>query len=328
MSWLELSLSIDAKQQQEVEAALEKLGALSITLLDADAETPDERAIFEPGVGETPIWKALVLNALFESDADRSALVSALREALPELSPEQIIFREVADQNWERVWMDRFQPMRFGRRLWIYPWNIEPPGKTSPHPLPSTASGGGGASVALRATDLPDDETVVVRLDPGLAFGTGTHPTTALCLEWLDALGLRGQTIMDYGCGSGVLAIAALKLGAMAAIGVDNDPQALTASRDNAGRNGVADRLALYAPDALPKRPPCDALVANILAGPLLDLAPVFAALLKPGAPFALSGILAEQQHGLVERYQACGFVGLRVTQREDWIRIDGQRHP
>lgn len=302
MAFLELSLTLVADQQARAEAALEELGALSVTLLDADAETPDERAIFEPGVGEMPLWKALVLNALFESDADRPALVSGLQHALPELSPERIIFRDVADQDWERVWMDRFQPMRFGRRLWIYPWNIEPP--------------------------ADENESVIVRLDPGLAFGTGTHPTTALCLDWLDSLDLRGKTIMDFGCGSGVLAIAALKLGAAHAIGVDNDPQALTASQDNARRNGAADRLSLYAPDDLPKQTQCDALVANILAAPLHDLAPVFATLLNPGAPFALSGILAGQHDELLQRYDANGFTDLRVAQREDWVRITGSVHP
>src|SRR5690348_7481783 len=298
MAFLELSLTLAAGQQPRAEAALEELGALSVTLLDADAETPDERAIFEPGVGETPLWNALVLNALFERDADRGAIVTALRGALPELSPEQIVFREVADQDWERVWMDRFQPMRFGRRLWIYPWNIEPPANES--------------------------GSVIIRLDPGLAFGTGTHPTTALCLEWLDDLTLAGNTVLDFGCGSGVLAIAALKLGAASAIGVDNDHQALTASHDNAQRNGVADRLALYAPGDL-RASQCDVLVANILAGPLHDLAPVFAALLKPGAAFALSGILAGQESDLLQRYAANGFTDLRIAQREDWVRIDGR---
>jgi ribosomal protein L11 methyltransferase len=299
MAFLELSLTLGAEQQPRAESALEELGALAVTLLDADAETPDERAIFEPGVGETPLWKALVLNALFDADADRGAIVSALREALPELSPEQIAFREVADQDWERAWMDRFRPMRFGRRLWIYPWNTEPP--------------------------ADDSGSIVVRLDPGLAFGTGTHPTTALCLEWLDGLPLVGRTLLDFGCGSGVLAIAALKLGAARAVGVDNDPQALTASHDNAYRNGVGDRLALHAPGDLPASR-CDALVANILAGPLYDLAPVFDTLLKPGAPFALSGILAGQERELLQRYAANGFTDLQIAQREDWIRISGLR--
>lgn len=300
MPWLELQLTIDAAAQPRAEAALEDMGALSVTLLDADADTPDEAAIFEPGVGETPLWKSLTLLALFEADADRRGLVQLLDDALPELAPDRIAFREVADQDWERAWMDRYRPMQFGRRLWIYPWNIEP------------------------AVDAP--HAVVVRLDPGLAFGTGTHPTTALCLEWLDGLELAGKTVIDYGCGSGVLAIAALKLGAARAIGIDNDPQALTATRDNATRNGVMDRLHICLPDELPPDSRADVFVANILAGPLVELAPRFAALCQPGAPFALSGILAEQEPELLERYRACGFTGLAATRRDDWMRIDGRR--
>lgn len=340
MPWLELQLTINAAQQPRAEAALEELGALSVTLMDADADTPDEAAIFEPGVGETPLWKSLTLLALFEAHTDRRGLFHLLHDALPELAPDRILFREVADQDWERAWMDRFQPMRFGRRLWIYPWNVEPPGENAPHllppHLPSPAGGEGNsrslaardailneAGIARRATDLP----VVVRLDPGLAFGTGTHPTTALCLEWLDGLDLAGRTVIDYGCGSGVLSIAVLKLGAAHAIGVDNDPQALVATRDNAERNGVADNLHVFAPDELPADVQGDVLVANILAGPLHELAPRFAALCRSGAPLAFSGLLAGQEPELLERYRACGFSNLRTTHREDWVRIDGSRN-
>jgi ribosomal protein L11 methyltransferase len=300
MPWLELQLTITAEQQPQVEATLEDLGALSVTLMDAAADTPDEAAIFEPGVGATPLWNSLTLTALFAADADRRSLTHLLHNALPELAPDHIVFHEVADQDWERAWMDRYQPMQFGRRLWVYPWNIEPP------------AGADGAAI--------------VRLDPGLAFGTGTHPTTALCLEWLDALDLAGKTVIDYGCGSGILAIAALKLGAARALGIDNDPQALTASRDNATRNDVAGKLDLYRPDALPPDARADAFVANILAGPLAELAPRFAALCKPNAPFALSGILAGQEAELVERYRACGFTDLNTARCEGWIRIDGIR--
>ncbi len=330
MPFLELSLVVRTEQQPRAEEALDDLGALSITLRDADAETPDEQAIFEPGVGELPLWPTITLDALFDQHADRRGLAAALGELLPWLEPDQLNFTEVADQEWERAWMDQFKPMPFGRRLWIYPWNIEPP---------------------------PGDGLVVVRLDPGLAFGSGTHPTTALCLEWLDGLDLVGKTITDYGCGSGILAIAALKLGAAAAVGVDNDPQALTASRDNAERNGVADRLALFLPEdveaeaapahsaiapciALPPASmpspapaalvhpctsPADVFIANILAGPLGELAPTFAAAAKPGAPFAISGILAGQQDELLQRY-AEWFDELRVDTREDWVRISGRR--
>jgi ribosomal protein L11 methyltransferase len=297
MPWLELSLTVRAEQQPRVEEALDDLGALSITLQDADAETPDEQAIFEPGVGELPLWPTITLNALFEADTDRRGLGEALGDLLPWLEPEQMLFRDVADEDWERAWMDQFKPMPFGRRLWIYPWNIEPPA---------------------------EQDIVVVRLDPGLAFGSGTHPTTALCLAWLDSLDLQGKSVMDFGCGSGILAIAALKLGAASAVGVDNDPQALIASADNAERNEVADRLAVYLPEDLIAEP-ADVFIANILAGPLGDLAPTFAAAAKPGAPFAISGILQGQQEELLARY-AQWFDELRVDTQEDWVRISGRR--
>jgi ribosomal protein L11 methyltransferase len=297
MPFLELSLVVRTEQQPSTEEALDDLGALSITLQDANAETPDEQAIFEPGVGELPLWPTITLNALFDEHTDRRGLSAALGELLPWLEPDQLTFRDVADQDWERAWMDQFKPMPFGRRLWIYPWNVEPPA---------------------------DESLVVVRLDPGLAFGSGTHPTTALCLEWLDGLDLAGKTVTDFGCGSGILAIAALKLGATSAVGVDNDPQALTASIDNAERNGVADRLALFLPDDVDAEP-ADVFIANILAGPLGELAPTFAAAAKPGAPFAISGILIGQQDELLQRY-AEWFDDLRVDTREDWVRISGRR--
>ncbi|HET6433439.1 50S ribosomal protein L11 methyltransferase [Dyella sp.] len=297
MPFLELSLVVRLEQQPSVEDALEELGALSITLRDADAETPDEQAIFEPGVGELPLWSTITLNALFDAGADRRGLSEALGEFLPWLEPDQLSFAEVADQDWERAWMDQFHPMPFGRRLWIYPWNIEPPA---------------------------DEELVVVRLDPGLAFGSGTHPTTALCLEWLDGLELAGRAVTDFGCGSGILAIAALKLGAAHAVGVDNDPQALTASIDNAQRNDVAERLTVSLPQDFDSAP-ADVFVANILAGPLGELAPTFAAAARPGAPFAISGILDGQQDELLARYGEW-FEQLRVDARDGWIRISGLR--
>lgn len=298
MSWLELSLTLHSENQDAVETALEDLGALSVTLQDADAETPDERAIFEPGVGETPLWNTVVLQALFDSGIDRRGLTKALGDLLPWLEPDQIVFKEVADQDWTRAWMDQFQPMRFGRRLWIYPWNVEEP--------------------------EPNADVVIVRLDPGLAFGTGTHPTTALCLEWLDGAQLSGKTIIDYGCGSGVLAIAALKLGAERVLGVDNDAQALASSEVNAQRNGVAEKMDLYLPEHFPQ---CSAhvLVANILAGPLHDLAPQFATCVETGGALVLSGILSGQETELIARYGEW-FNHLQVAVREDWVRISGVR--
>jgi ribosomal protein L11 methyltransferase len=297
MPWLELSITTRAADQERIELALEEVGALAITLLDADADTPNERAVLEPGVGEMPLWGELVLSALFAADVDRAGLLAVLGDLAPDLSPERIAFRDVADEDWTRAWMDQFEPMRFGERLWIYPSTIEPP---------------------------VDTHAAIVRLDPGLAFGTGTHPTTALCLEWLDGIDLRNRSVLDYGCGSGVLAIAALKLGAARVIGVDNDPQALAASRDNAGRNGVADKLELVdAADFVGIA--VDVLVANILAGPLGELAPRFAACVKPGGALALSGILHGQEDELLPRYRDA-FRDLVVTRREDWVRIDGVR--
>ncbi len=315
MPWLELSLTIRQSDQERVELALEEIGALAVTLLDADSDTPNERAILEPGVGETPLWGEIALSALFDADADRIGLVHVLTDLVPEIEPAQITFRDVADQDWTRVWMDQFKPMCFGERLWIYPSNIEPPSDDADAIDRSSASCARGTSASMR---------VVVRLDPGLAFGTGTHPTTALCLEWLDRTDLTGKTVIDFGCGSGVLAIAALKLGAARVLGIDNDPQALSASRDNAERNGVEDRLELFAPEDFIDMP-ADVLVANILAGPLAELAPRFAACLKSLAPFALSGILKDQASELVERY-AEWFDDLVVVSREDWVRITGTR--
>jgi len=300
MSWLELSLAVAAAQQQRVETALEDLGALAITLRDADAETPDERSIFEPGVGETPLWRRVELDALFDAAIDRAGLLHALGELLPELAPEQLALREVAERDWTRAWMDRFEPMRFGARLWIYPHDAD-------------------------ATPAPAD-AVIVRLDPGLAFGTGTHPTTALCLEWLDGADLAGKRVIDYGCGSGVLAIAALKLGAAHVVAVDNDPQALAATADNAARNDVSGRLELHAPESL-SVPAADVLVANILAGPLRDLAARFASLLQPGGAVVMSGILRGQEDDLLAAYGA-QFRDLSIAAREDWLRIEGCRNP
>lgn len=299
MPHLELSLTLRADQQEAVEAALDDVGALAVTLLDADADTSNEHAILEPAVGETPLWPTIVLSALFEADTDRNGLVHVLAELVPMLAPDQVSFREVTDEDWTRAWMDQFQPMRFGQRLWIYPWTIEPP---------------------------VDETAVVVRLDPGLAFGTGTHPTTALCLEWLDGLALDGRRVVDFGCGSGILAIAAVLLGAGHVLAIDNDPQALAASADNAERNGVQDRITLGAPERGDEAR-VDVLVANILAGPLHDLAPEFARRLDDGGALALSGILVGQHDDLLVRYGEW-FEGLAVTTRGDWVRIDGRRRP
>ncbi|HLS84151.1 MAG TPA: 50S ribosomal protein L11 methyltransferase [Arenimonas sp.] len=298
MPFLELSLRVRAEDEARTGHALSDIGALSVTLLDADAETPNERAVLEPGVGETPLWPEITLVALFPGDTVPELVLHALEAFDAGLDLAGAQFREVADQDWERAWMDQYEPLKFGARTWIVPWNMEAP-----------AEAGGG---------------VIVRLDPGLAFGSGTHPTTSLCLQWLDGLELRGKAVLDYGCGSGILALAALKLGAQRAVGVDNDPQALAASADNAERNGVGERLAVYAPEDEPAaRYPV--LVANILASALDALAPHLADRVEPGGQIALSGILQGQEQELLQRYGPW-FEALDVATEGDWVRISGRR--
>ncbi|MFI3247474.1 MAG: 50S ribosomal protein L11 methyltransferase, partial [Ferrimonas sp.] len=202
------------------------------------------------------------------------------------------------DKDWEREWMDHFHPMKFGHRLWICPsWR-----------------------------EAPEPDAVNVLLDPGLAFGTGTHPTTALCLQWLDSLDLTNKQVVDFGCGSGILAIAAIKLGAADVVGLDIDPQALTASADNAERNGIKDKLTVYLPKDQPQDLQADVVVANILAGPLRELAPVISALVKPGGQLALSGLLQEQAEELRTIYSQW-FTLNPTTIEGDWCRLDGQKH-
>ncbi len=297
MPWLELSLRCRASDEARIEAALEDLGALSVSLLDA-ADAENEKAILEPGVGEIPLWPEVVMLALFEDSTNPGLLLHAIEAWDERIDLSQASFRVVEDQDWERAWMDQYQPMKFGRRTWIIPWNMEAPAEA--------------------------EREVIVRLDPGLAFGSGTHPTTALCLQWLDSLDLRDQEVLDFGCGSGILALAALKLGAARAVGVDNDPQALLASADNAERNGVGDRLSVYLPDDEPKRT-YPIVVANILAVALEQLAPLLAARVAPGGVIALSGILHGQEAALLQQY-AEWFDELKAERMDDWMRITGKR--
>lgn len=302
MPHLQLTLPCTEALQPRVERALEEAGALAVTLQDAHLDAADEQAIFEPGVGETPLWSEMTLAALFDADTDGLALLAALESLDPGLDWSQARFQAIADQDWQRAWLDQFRPMRFGQRTWIVPWN---------HDLPEEARG---------------EAAAIVRLDPGLAFGSGTHPTTALCLRWLDALAVRGQLqgrrILDFGCGSGILALAALKLGAASAVGVDNDPQAILATADNARRNGMAIETWLPV-DEPPRRYPV--VVANILASALDTLADTLATRVEPGGRIAMSGILDGQQHALLERY-AAWFADMRCERDGDWIRIEGVR--
>jgi ribosomal protein L11 methyltransferase len=306
MPWIELSLRLTRRDWPHVERTLEDLGALAVTLLDAE-----DQPILEPAAGETPLWDAIVVQALFPAGIDRRGLLAALAELAHGLDLDAATFREVADADWTRAWMDQYQPMRFGERLWVVPGGMALPDEVDP------------------------DAVVVVELDPGLAFGSGTHPTTALCLEWLDGLTtdgrLAGRTVLDYGAGSGILAIAALKLGAALAIAVDNDPQALVASRDNAVRNGIdPDRLVVMTPEAFAADPRadggCQVVVANILAGALVALATLLLRAAAAGAPIALSGVLAEQADEVASAYRPGLAEDAEISRDGDWVRIAGRR--
>ncbi|WP_417661699.1 50S ribosomal protein L11 methyltransferase [Pseudomonas sp.] len=291
MPWLQVRLAITPEQAPTYEDALLEVGAVSVTFMDAE-----DNPIFEPELNTTPLWSHTHLLALFEADTDTDALLAHLQLLTGGALPEHQV-EEIADQDWERSWMDNFKPMRFGQRLWIVPsW-----------------------------TDAPEPDAVNLLLDPGLAFGTGTHPTTALCLEWLDGQPLNDCSVIDFGCGSGILAIAALLLGAPHAVGTDIDPQALEASRDNAGRNGIDPaRFPLYLPADMPQEP-ADVVVANILAGPLVALAPQITTLVKAGGRLALSGILAEQAEDVRAAY-AADFDLDPTASNDGWVRISGVR--
>ncbi len=289
MPWLQVRLAITPEQAETYEDALLEVGAVSVTFMDAE-----DQPIFEPDLGTTPLWSHTHLLALFEADTDETALLAHLQLLCGGALPEHHVER-IEDQDWERSWMDGFQPMRFGQRLWIVPsWHA-----------------------------APQPDAVNLLLDPGLAFGTGTHPTTALCLEWLDGQNLDNCSVLDFGCGSGILAIAALLLGAPQAAGTDIDPQALEASRDNASRNGIDPaRFPVYLPADLPQQP-ADVVVANILAGPLVSLAPQITALVKSGGRLALSGILAEQAEEVRAAY-ASAFDLEPTAVKDGWVRISG----
>ncbi|MGH8186819.1 MAG: 50S ribosomal protein L11 methyltransferase [Steroidobacteraceae bacterium] len=293
MPFLQLTLCIGAADPEPFEEALLAAGATSITLQDA-ADDP----VLEPAPGTTPLWPRVRVAALFDASVDATGVLASLRGELS-VPLADAKFEILEDRVWEREWLKDFRPMRFGRRLWIAP---------------------GGQSIP--ATEQ-SSESRVIELDPGLAFGTGTHATTALCLEWLDGAALAGKTIVDYGCGCGVLAIAALKLGASQAWAVDIDPQALLATQNNAERNGVAERLHVGPPAQLPGT--ADIVLANILAQPLLELAATFAALLVSHGRLVLSGVLQNQAAAVASRYAAWFDIASEAV-RDDWVRLDGVR--
>jgi ribosomal protein L11 methyltransferase len=289
MTWRQLVIEAGDLDVDALSAFFEMQGALSVTLVDAG-----DQPLFEPDPGTTPLWSSTRLTALFDADVDLARVKEAFGRSFGEAS-QRLTEQGLADQDWERSWLDRFRPMRFGEHLWVCPAAQRPP----------------------RAPGQ-----VLVDLDPGLAFGTGTHPTTALCLEWLDRHPPVDDQVLDFGCGSGILAIAALKLGAAAVWAVDIDPQALWATRENAERNGVAERLGTGAPDDVHGQR-FQVLLANILANPLIELASRLAELLEPGGRLVLSGILSEQAEAVRQAYEPW-FSFAPAAVQQDWVRLEG----
>lgn len=289
MPFLELSIDIGREDSGAFEEACFASGALSVTLADA-ADDP----VLEPAPGATPLWPSVRLSALFPGDTDAAALVATL-SGRTGLAAGRLELRPLPDRAWEREWLRDFHPMQFGRRLWISP---------------------GGQRVG-------DPEAVVLELDPGLAFGTGSHPTTALCLQWLDGLDLAGQRVLDYGCGSGILALAALRLGAAAAVAMDVDDQALIATRENAERNGLAGPLRVLRAEALGEDCRFDVVLANILAGPLTELAPRLASATASSGRIVLAGMLDDQAESVASAYRPCFHMTTYAT-RGGWTALTG----
>jgi ribosomal protein L11 methyltransferase len=303
MTFYEIEFPLAALSPEAVEAALLEIGASSITFVDRGDEP-----VLEPKPGEVRLWSDTLVRALFEASygsrsgsaepasTDAARNLGRLAAVLGPHITETARVRRVENQEWERVWLTDWKSMRFGRRLWVCPTAAEPP---------------------------DDPDAVVVRLDPGLAFGTGTHPTTALCLQILDSLPVAGRSVIDYGCGSGILGIAALKLGAVHVCAVDLDPQALLATRDNAIRNGVSSSIDVQGIEVGLR--PAYCVMANILAGPLIELAPTLTEACEPGGYLLLSGLLKTQAYEVKAAYGRA-FARVQVVERDDWCCIYARR--
>lgn len=291
MAWHQISVITDENTAPLLADLFSDLGAVSVTYMDAEDEP-----VYEPAIGETKIWSNTQVIALYELDVDPALIAGRVNakfkpELLQHWSHEQI-----EDQEWERAWMEYYRPMKFADKLWVCPTNQE----------------------------QYEPGTVCLTLDPGLAFGTGTHPTTALCLEWLADHDMTGKTVIDYGCGSGILAVAAILLGAKVAYAVDIDPQALTATESNAIKNKVQDKVYCYLPEQLPELQ-ADIVLANILAKPLCDLSGKICSLLVNEGQLVLSGILHEQTETVIHSYHDTIQFDA-PAQQEDWVRLSGKK--
>lgn len=291
MPWLQLHLTTDKEKAPLSELLFESLGALSVTFGDA-ADEP----LLEPAPGESPLWQRTRVTALFPGNTDSNLLQREIERHLAEDISREVTLVWLEDQVWERAWMDDFHPMPFGRRLWVCPDGKRPEA----------------------------DDAIVVELDPGLAFGTGTHPTTSLCLQWLDSTPLQERSLLDFGCGSGILSVAALKLGAAGVTAIDHDPQALEATCRNAEKNRVSARLQVCDNSQLPNVR-YDVVLANILAGTLIKLEPEIAAHTLPGGSIALSGILREQASEVSQAYAGDFRIDPPII-LGDWVLLQGRR--
>lgn len=290
MAWHQISVITDEITAPQLADYFSELGAVSVTYTDAEDEP-----VYEPAIDQTKIWSNTQVTALFEMNADPDVVQTLVFNQFIGSPLETWIYELLQDQVWERAWMEHFKPMKFADKLWVCPTGQE----------------------------QSDADTVCMTLDPGLAFGTGTHPTTALCLEWLASHDLRDKVVIDFGCGSGILAIAALLLGARHAHAIDIDPQALTATQYNAEKNQVQDRISYYLPEQfVPFK--ADVVVANILAKPLIELSPVISDLVANQGNLILSGILNEQADSVADAYRQLGFVMADAVQQDDWCRLDG----
>jgi ribosomal protein L11 methyltransferase len=285
MAWQQLTIATNKDLAPRVEKLIEELGSLSVTMTDG-ADQP----IYEPPLETTPLWQQVHVTGLFEEDHDLSKACEYFEQHLKETKSWQLKVQALEDQVWERVWLENFQPIKFGDNFWVCSTEHE----------------------------TPDANATILRLDPGLAFGTGTHPTTALCLKWLANNNIQGNNVIDFGCGSGILAIAALLLGAKHAIGIDIDPQALLATNSNAEQNNVLDKIAVYDAKQYPRNAQA-IVIANILAGPLVTLAKEISSLVQPGGDLLLSGILVEQAEQVMQAYQHC-FVFDPVIIQDEWV--------
>lgn len=291
MSWVQLKLHIASPQAEQLEAMLVELGAAAVTMTDAE-----DQPLFEPPVGTTPLWDNTIVTGLFPANTDAESLIEQLKPRLGDIPLPSWRVEILEDQDWSRVWMDSFKPMRFGKRVWICPSTYAP----------------------------PEPEAINILLDPGLAFGTGTHPTTAMCLTWLDEFPPVNKTVIDYGCGSGILALAAGKLGARTLWAIDNDPQALLATRSNSEQNGLGELIQTCLPEQFDELA-AELLLANILAGPLQELADRFARLVTPGGQLVLSGLLDNQAEAIIQTYRPWFELTL-YRQQEEWVCLHGRR--